>query len=722
MGKTKDTHVVEINGGGNLEAVVEKLIKRLEALDRLASKVGNRDPLSQLVKSEGSAGYGAALAAEAGAFEHRVGVQTTARGVRNQQDFERQTWENALNPGTTEETRKDAATQRRGANAAASTARAHAAVIRTQASIDKTNLQTLPLMAAQDKRFRERYPGMTQPEAWQVQRVHAESRQAQKQAAEDYQAAIYGGLGPLDRARARRQERVADSAARVQAVRDMTDADGMTPKEKREHGLKMKQLNLETLKQRKEINAERKKEMEQAKQERTNSSQLHGLLGMVPGGRVLSMAERMIPGAAGMMKGAAAYGGRHIVGPSVGYGGLDMGSLALRGTAGLSAEAAGGSLLGLAGVAGLASILTATGIGAGLGGVIAGEYGVSDARERFAPSVGRIRNLASTLRLGAGAGGVGGVESFLSTQEVSALADRGIGTAQMASSYAAFVSGRGSADNGAGAQARARQGMQEALLWGVDGNTLGQLAAGGAYGMSAKLAGAGIRGGALSASQNALLGVVSGAQSHGLSYNSDAYAEYARQMSSSVGGGQYGGILAAQRMAGAGTGLANNMRSSMSSMADMAVLAEAAAGGGDYMDVIERMETMTPAEKAAAMSRQLGGDGSRYAKFSLGESKLRSGARPGSDPGAAEPGSFNDALGALQEGANLSNDRLAARSGSMAERIVQMDTTTQAQLAQIVENLGLLNTYLETRKATLASVQRGHPTNWSIFSPSDWMK
>jgi hypothetical protein len=135
------------------------------------------------------------------------------------------------------------------------------------------------------------------------------------------------------------------------------------------------------------------------------------------------------------------------------------------------------------------------------------------------------------------------------------------------------------------------------------------------------------------------------------------------------------------------------------------------------MDIIERMETMTPAEKAAAMSRHLGGDGSRYAKFSLGESKARSGARPGSDPGAASPGLFNDVYGRLQEGANLSNDRLAARGGSLAERIVQMDATTQAQLAQIVENLGLLNTYLDARKATLRTVQRGHPSNWGT---SDW--
>lgn len=718
MAKTKDQHDVVINGTGNLEDVLNRLIKKMQELDRAAQRLGSRDPLTQIIKKEGSAGYATAMEAESTAFVARSTQQQMVREQRTRADDEHQLRLNTLSPGTTPESRAEASVLRQAQRAAARSTAAQATVVSNASKAAYFKDVTIPKEALEKSRHFRRYGNMSTVDGQRLMEEYADRRSARREKEAALASAEYNGMNAMERRLWRSSQTATDRASKIQYTEDLARSEGMTVGEKKKIGLEHRQALNEGLRLRKELNASRREELKQAKIDRANEGMGSAWMGMLPGARMLSAAQRLVPGVAGAVQGAVGFGSQQILAPSLSH--LTAGSFGSWASPGMTSAGGGLGASALAPIAGIGSLLGGTALALAAGTVIAGEWGVSQARERFAPSVGRARNLASTLRLGAGAGGVNSANTFLNMDEVGRLTDRGIGTAQMASSYAAFVNARGGARSDAFTKKQAAAGMEEALLWGVDGGLLGQLAAGGAVGMSSKLAGAGVRGGALTGAMGALAGIVGGAASHGLQYNADAYAQYARQMSSSVGGGMYGGALTAQRMAGAGTGLANNMRSNMSSMADMAVLAEAAASGGDYMDIMERMETMTPAQKAAAMSKHLGGDGARYAKFALGESKARAGAAPGADPGAAAPGRFDDLFGRTQERANLAVDRMATASGSMAEQIVKMDAETQANLAQIVENLTLLNSYLEARKATLSTVQRMHPSMIAESAVSSW--
>lgn len=700
-----------------MEKIVDRIAQKLSTLN-----AGNA--VNAIARKEGSAGVAAFHTAQGDAAIASAALQHASRVSSTADNAAAWAAANAASPGTTPESRKDAASVRSTQAAEAAGTRAAASVVSTQAAAAFEKSVAGPRSKREAAAYFQKFGRTTIPQ-WHAKRV-ALKRQwdADRATARESQAADFADMTDLQHVRfagrikntadlnevfqqrdanrqatfqgrtkdmgdrsTQRAEAVSASRAASKAhISEMADATIQANEKKAAHKILMRsQLKAAS------VTAKTADEMQQQAQR-----QLRSLVGMLPGGWMLKGLRGMMPGVSGAMSGVAGWGSQSIQGAGVSnYAGTN-------GWAG--SWGAGG-----AGIAGIGGVAAAGALGAAAGVIVAGEYGVNQLRDRFAPSVGRLRNVASTLRHAPGMGGVGTNAAFMRSGLHDRMAARGIGSAAIAGSYAGFLSGRGEADGSGNAINAGFAGAEEALSWGIEGNQVGRMAAAGGYGHAGGLAGAGLRGDALREHYGALLGFAEGSKSHGMQYDTSGYTSMARSMSAdpTFGGGRYGGALATQRFAGAGNGLANQMRGSMSSMADMAVMAQAASEGGDYMDIIERTENMSPRDKEAAMVKMLGADGAKYAKFALGESKKRAGTRPGSkDPGAAAPSFYDDTYGALTGKTEVALDRMAADKGSAAERISAMDAETDRNLATIAANLTLLNEYLDARKATMGATQR----------------
>lgn len=685
MGNSSEQHVISVVPDG---APMDKYVKDLETrLDAIAKKfariMGEANPLVALAQ-QGPAAYAKGTVADSAALSARVKSTAEAGAAREELRQRRETFNTVNNPGTTSETRADARVERaedmagvRERNVASTTAK-----LAAQARYWQDTGRAKADSSARTRK--QRYGDMTEPQV-------AEWRRESRDLDERQLAGMYRGMDRIGRKLWKQDAREKDldqgwqaKQDRVAYTRNLADAEGWTQAEKKAHNLKEKQLGLETLKVRKEVNAERAKERDAAKTENAQGNMLNRY---VPG---LSMAQRvnqLFPGAGERVTAARAWGAQRI---SLG---------AMTDVSGMGAAAGG-----VAGAAGLGAILGAAGLGLAAGGAAAiglGEYGTGKVREQFAGSRQRLGNMEQMLRLAHGAGGVGGTEGFYQNSS-EYLRRQGVDDTQQASAYAAYLSGRGTRG---GLDPSAFAASQEASMTGVDANSIGRMkAAGGGTGRAYGLMGAGLTGDALRESYNKLLGTQEGAAAHGITYDTDAYTRMSRQLSGSAtfGGGRFGGDLATQRYAQAGTGLAGSMRSSMSSMSEMAVMAEAAQGGGDLMQIIEKMEGMSPQQKEAALRKHLGSSGAQYAKFSLGESRRR--AAVGDPTGLTDPGpgttpSFNSVYSGLTASTNAVADKIAAQSGGTVEQVARMDANMELMKKALLDNLAFLRDYARSKGA-----------------------
>lgn len=721
MASTKETFVVDSSVSGPAKAQLQELEKIVDRIAQKLSTLNAGNAVNAIARKEGSAGVAAFHTAQGDAAIASAALQHASRVSSTADNAAAWAAANAASPGTTPESRKDAASVRSTSAAEAAATRAAASVVSTQAAAAFEKSVAGPRSKREAAAYFQKFGRTTIPQ-WHAKRVALQRQQdedreaARASRASDFadmtnlqdvrflgrikntadlnevyqqrdtnrQATFQGRTKDIGDRNTQRAEALSASRAASKAhIGEMADATIQANEKKAAHKRLMRsQLKAAS------VTEKTAEELQQQSQ-----GQLRSLVSMLPGGRMLNGLRGMMPGVSGKMAQVAGWGSQSIEGLQVSGMGASLGSWGMGG----------------AGIAGIGAVAGAGVLGAAGGVVVAGEYGVNQLRDRFAPSVGRLRNVASTLRHAPGMGGVGTNAAFMRSGLHDRMAARGIGSAAIAGSYAGFLSGRGEANGDGNAVNAGFAGAEEALSWGIEGNQIGRMAAAGGYGHAGGLAGAGLRGDALQEHYGALLGLAEGSKAHGMQYDTSGYTSMARSMSAdpTFGGGRYGGALATQRFAGAGNGLANQMRGSMSSMADMAVMSQAASEGGDYMDIIERTENMSPRDKEKAIVKMLGADGARYAKFSLGESKKRAGTRPGSkDPGAAAPIFYDDTYGALTGKTEVALDRMAADKGSAAERIAGMDAETDKNLATIAANLTLLNGYLDARKATMGATQR----------------
>lgn len=735
MASTKETFVVDSSVSGPAKAQLQELEKIVDRIAQKLSTLNAGNAVNAIARKEGSAGVAAFHTAQGDAAIASAALQHASRVSSTADNAAAWAAANAASPGTTPESRKDAASVRSTSAAEAAGTRAAASVVSTQAAAAFEKSVAGPRSKREAAAYFQKFGRTTIPQ-WHAKRVALKQQwDADREAARASQASDFGDMTDLQNVRfagrikntadlnevyqqrdtnrqatfqgrtkdigdrnTQRAEAVSASRAASKAhIGEMAEATIQANEKKAAHKLLMRsQLKAAS------VTAKTADEMQQQSQ-----GQLRSLVSMLPGGRMLNGLRGMMPGVSGKMAQAAGWGSQSMHGMDFSNFGADAGWAGSWGAGG-------------AGIAGIGGVAAAGALGAAAGVVVAGEYGVNQLRDRFAPSVGRLRNVASTLRHAPGMGGVGTNAAFMRSGLHDRMAARGIGSAAIAGSYAGFLSGRGEANGDGNAVNAGFTGAEEALSWGIEGNQVGRMSAAGGYGHAGGLAGAGLRGDALREHYGALLGLAEGSKAHGMQYDTSGYTSMARSMSAQAefGGGRYGGALATQRFAGAGNGIANQMRGNLSSMADIAVLSQAASKGGDYRDIIERTENMSPREKEDAIVKMLGADGAKYAKFGLGESKRRSETRPGSkDPGAAAPSFFDDTYGSLTGKTEVSLDRMAAAKGSAAERIAAMDAETDKNLASIAANLEVLNAYLDARKATMGAAQRSwlDVASWTPF-------
>jgi hypothetical protein len=459
----------------------------------------------------------------------------------------------------------------------------------------------------------------------------------------------------------------------------------------------------EAAREREEIRKEKRKDRvadrAAVKQDAVADRMGGALLSLVPGGSAMQRLNGLFPGASARMGQFRGFLGQSVmtnpyasVGAGIrGLGGLGGGSMAplAAGGAGLGAMAAG--------------VVGGVGLAAGVG-----ELGVHAARSLYAPSVGRLTNLEQQLSHGFGAGGVGRTSDWMQSQTTKRLMGQGFQQAGMAESYMAYVRSRGTRG---GASQDAFDSMETSMRYGVGGGLLGSLdaSAGAGAGRSAVrgLYNSGLTGDALSDAMSGLGSTAARAASHGIKYNTDSYTNMSQNLSrnKAFGGGRNGGNLATQRLAGMGDSVMGGIESAMGSISDMAVFAQAAAGGGDITDIAHRLRGMTPRQKLAAQTKQLGRGNTKYGLVGQGFSPDQAAALAAYKGGNAGPGEepplFRMAFGAISGKKDYAMDLEASQKGSTAESIAQRDANITLIATKIVEIAGFVKSYANlTKKGT----------------------
>lgn len=256
----------------------------------------------------------------------------------------------------------------------------------------------------------------------------------------------------------------------------------------------------------------------------------------------------------------------------------------------------------------------------------------------YSNSSQRVANMEQTLRLGAGMGGGVSVKDSFSQMGAKNLASKyGLSPEASAEMYMSFLRSRGGVSSAEGAG----DYLDVAAGYGMNAARAGRYAAGGKSAatyaaMAGELRKAGVSGDALDEADAAISDRLHANKRLGLDYSVTRDAGFASHMAASgFGGWQYGGALAMQKMQGLGTGIGDNIRASIGQMADVLSFAEAAKGGGDLMQVVERNRQMSAAENYQALSRGTNAD--VWAKWGKGFSRQQARGEAAELPGGVGP-------------------------------------------------------------------------------------
>lgn len=697
-GHTKE--VVEVTGG-----VVQSLVSEVRALKQMLLEV---HALAGNINVGGSGPSAAKMAmAMGGPAGHKMFSDSTAADRTSRLAFAEGMGINrglmelaasAASPGTTPESRKDAAQARSTASY-----NLRWGGLTPQQVTQERSQRLQDSVAAADLNADVRIKNLSTAEG-----MAAVARKRQKLREDTYTArqAAHGGLNDLEWAASQAKFKEQGAAGTQNTLRHRTTletarettANARTAYVQEQQELVKTRLadrggsQMEALAKRQEANreneeirkakrADRLADKQAAKEAKLEAGASGAWGNLIPG---MGMAQRVgqyFPSVGKAMGGVSSLlGTTHTMAMQAG---------AMGGGGMIGGVLAGGAFMG-------AGIVGGLGMAAGVG-----ELALHKGRQWTSASAGRQQNMEQILRGVYAGGGVANSRSFLAQGELDELAARGYSPTTAASAYAGFLSGKGRRPGGVDADAFG--GTREALLTGIDANEVGRVSNMGGYSHGYGLMGAGLSGDSLRAAYGQMRGTMEGAYSLGQTYNASNYTSMARRFAghSAFGGGEFGGVLATQRLAGLGNNIAEEMVSPMKRIADMMVFAKAAQEGGDPWDIQDRIKSMSVDDKEAAIG-SLGPLGKRMIGFSRKQSVVNSQSL--ADPGMIDPPEFKDQFIGNVATAELAADRSSAREGSTSAAIVKMDSETAAKLTRLVDATEGLNAYVRGRGAAMGWV------------------